>query len=310
MRDNNMSVSVIENEADAGMLQFGEDLLEGEVESVQPLTEDDKPEALAFLSRRPLYTICMTAYLRENGMISPYNRGTFYGYRNRAGCLEGVALIGHATLIETTRDAALKAFARLKQEYTTSNFIRGEQEMIGRFWNYYAQLGHEPRLVCRELLFEQTSVPEFPGESLELELATLDDLEEIMTINSQMIMTECGVSPVQKDPSGFRQRIARRIEKGQFWLLKKDGEMIFKADVFAEAPEMAYLEGVYVHPQARGKGLGLRCLSRLGQVLLSRTRATCLLISENRKQLASFYRQAGYEFRGYYDTIYLHQEAN
>jgi uncharacterized protein len=305
-----MSVSVIENEADAGMLTFGENLLEGDVERVQPLTEDDKHETLAFLSMRPLYTVCMGSYIRENGMISPYNRGTFYGCRNQAGGLEGVALIGHATLIETTCDAALRAFARLKQAYTTSNFIRGEQKMIERFWTFYVKFGHEPRLVCRELLFEQTSVPELTCEPLELECASLDDLEAIMTINAEMIISECGVSPLQKDPSGFRQRIARRIEKGQFWLLKKDEEIIFKADVFAETPEMAYLEGIYVHPQARGKRLGVRCLSQLSRTLLSRTRATCLLVNENRKKLMSFYCQAGYEFRGYYDTIYFHQEAN
>src|SRR6266404_4518394 len=109
-----MSVSVIENEADAGMLSYCQESLDGDMGKVEPLTEADKSEALAFLSRRPLYTVCMGSYIRENGVISPHNRGTFYGYRNRAGCLEGVALIGHATLIETTCDAALRACARLK----------------------------------------------------------------------------------------------------------------------------------------------------------------------------------------------------
>jgi hypothetical protein len=125
-----------------------------------------------------------------------------------------------------------------------------------------------------------------------------------------MIVAERGINPLQNDPAGFRQRVARRIKKGQFWVLKEHNKIIFKADVFAEVPEMAYLEGIYVHPEKRGKGLGLRCLSQLGRILLARTRATCLLVNERNKDLQHFYRRAGYEIRGYYDTIYLNSIPN
>src|SRR3954463_12161453 len=78
--------------------------------SLIELTEEDRTEVLAFLAERSIHTVCMTGFIRDNGLISPYNRGTFYGCRNSEGRLEGVALIGHATLIEARTERAMREF--------------------------------------------------------------------------------------------------------------------------------------------------------------------------------------------------------
>ena len=70
-------------------------------------------EVLGFLAERPLYTVMMTGLIRDHGLVSPLNRGSFFGCRDSQGRLKGVALIGHATLIEARTDAALAAFARV-----------------------------------------------------------------------------------------------------------------------------------------------------------------------------------------------------
>jgi predicted GNAT family acetyltransferase len=277
---------------------------------VEALTSEDQEEVLAFLSLRPIHTVCMASYIRDNGIVSPLNRGFFYGCRDEAGRLGGVALIGHATLLETQSVEAIQAFAQLKHEYSFSHLVRGEHEMIERFWRHYAQFGHLPRLARRELLYEQQSAPDIAGPVPELQRATLNDLEEIMAINAEMIVSECGIDPTKKDPLGFRERMARRIQHGRMWVWRKDGRLTFKADVFAETPDMTYVEGVYVTPQQRGQGHGLRCMSQLSRFLLQRSQSICLLINCQKKDLATFYEKAGYEIRGMYDTIYLHPEAN
>jgi predicted GNAT family acetyltransferase len=81
--------------------------------------------------------------------------------------------------------------------------------------------------------------------------------------------------------------------------------MIFKADVFAETPEMSYLEGINVHPLYRGMGYGQRCMARLSEILLQRSKALCLLVNEEHPELCRFYEKAGFEVQGTYDTIYL-----
>jgi predicted GNAT family acetyltransferase len=275
---------------------------------VHALANEHQQEVLAFLSRRPIHTVCMAGYVRDHGVVSPLNRGTFYGCRTRTGALQGVALIGHATLLETQSDEALKAFAKLKHHYANSHLIRGEHSMIERFWSHYAELGHELRLACRELLFEQKRVPEIEGPIPELRPATPAELEEVMRINAELIQSECGIDPLKRDLAGFRNRLLLRIQQGRIWTFRSDNRLIFKADVFSETPQMAYVEGVFVDRLYRGKGHGLRCMAQLGRILLQKSNSICLLINERNRRLKSFYTKAGYRFRGCYDTIYLHRE--
>src|ERR1051326_3761784 len=87
--------------------------------TVQSLTDEHREEVLAFLATRPIHTFGLAGFIRDNGLVSPHNRGTFYGCRNDQGSLEGVALIGHFILFETLSTEATAAFARIAQECTT-----------------------------------------------------------------------------------------------------------------------------------------------------------------------------------------------
>lgn len=277
--------------------------------TTQLLTSGYEAEALAFLAERPIHTVGMAGLILENGLVSSLNRGDFYACRDAAGEIEGVALIGHATLIEARSDRALEAFARLAQNNPRAHLIRGEQEMIERFFDYYTPNQQSPRLVAREQLFEQQQ----PVPALEtinnLRRATLDDLEQVMAVNAAMIYEECKVNPLQTDLEGFRQRTARRIEQGRIWVWIDEGRLIFKTDVISDTPEVIYLEGVYVNPEERGKGYGLRCFSQLCRRLLQLTKSICLLVNEHNQSAIKFYQRAGYGRQGCYDTIYLRRES-
>jgi GNAT superfamily N-acetyltransferase len=277
---------------------------------VQALTNEDQAEVLAFLSQRPIHTVCMAGYILDHGIVSPLNRGTFYGCRSKDGALQGVALIGHATLLEAQSDEALKAFAKLKHQYESSHLIRGEHSMIERFWREYAELGNERRLACRELLLEQVTIPTIDGPAPDLRPATPDNLETVMNINADLLQAECGINPLSRDLEGFRKRLLTRIEQGRIWVWSSDDRLLFKVDVFAETPAMTYVEGVYVHPMGRGQGHGVRCMVQLSRLLRTRTQSICLLVNERKKRLEKFYNKAGYRARAWYDTIYLHRDVN
>ena len=273
---------------------------------VHPLTEgDDEAEVLAFLAERPAPTVVMRGLIRDNGLESPFNRGTFYAARDDDGALRGVALIGHHTFVEARDEAALRAFAGLAQGERACHMILGERETVGAFWGYYAPGGQVPRVFCRELLFEQR----WPVRACEpvagLRLATLEDLMLVMPVHAAMAYDECGINPIDVDLNGFRLRCARRIENGRVWVLVEGGELVFKADVASETPECTYVEGVYVEPASRQKGMGLRCLSQLGRTLLERSESLCALVNEQNLVAQSLFLKAGYRLRGNYDTIYL-----
>jgi predicted GNAT family acetyltransferase len=269
------------------------------------LTDKHQREVLDFLSERPLLTVAMSSFIRDNGLSSTLNRGHFYACRDHQGQLEGVALIGHATLIEARTLGALEAFARLAQNCSRAHMIMGEQEMIERFWSYYADGGQHPRLVASELLFEQRWPVSVREQVRGLRPATLDDLALVMPVHAQMAEEESGINPLQSDPVGFRLRCSRRIEQGRVWVWIENNQLLFKADIIAETSETVYLEGIYVAPTERGKGYGTRCLSQLGRQLLARAKSICLLVDERNKKAHTFYQRSGFKQRGHFDTIFL-----
>src|SRR5215470_2915762 len=208
--------------------------------SIERLTNSDAAEVLNFLSQRPIHTIAMMGLINDNGIVSPLNRGTFYGCRDLNGQLEGVALVGHATLMETVSDRALAALAQVARECPNTHMIMGEKERVADFWSHYSEAGRRQRLACREWLFELS----WPVEALEvaeeieqvrkrglpplvqskqqrgqaplpdlfyseLRPATVAELELVMPVQAELAYAESGVNPLEVDPKGFRERCLR-----------------------------------------------------------------------------------------------------
>ena len=149
------------------------------------LKSEAETEVLKFLAQRPLHTVIMTGFVRDNGVVSPANRGAFYGVRNAEGELEGVALIGHATLMETRTARAVCAFAEIAQRCSSTHMVLGEQERIEEFWSQYQAGGQPMRLACRESLFELRHQSGLRQKVGDLRLATLAELELIIPIQQR-----------------------------------------------------------------------------------------------------------------------------
>jgi predicted GNAT family acetyltransferase len=272
--------------------------------TVNALENCEQLEVLSFLARRPIHTAHLAGMIRDNGLQNPLNRGMFYAYRNHLGELEGVALIGHATLLETSSDQALQAFAKTAQRCNAVHMVMCEENRIENFWSYYAVEGQEMRRACRELLFE-LRWPVDVSQVSNLRLATHEDLPLLLPVHAEMALDESGVDPRQQDAAGFYERYARRIAQKRTWVLIEDEKLRFKAEVVAETPETTYVEGVWVNPAARRQGYGYRCMSQLARMLLWRTKSICLFVNDENLDAQRFYKQAGYHLRTVYDTIFL-----
>jgi uncharacterized protein len=272
---------------------------------IERLANNDAAEVLEFLAQRPIHTVAMMSLIHDNGIVSPFNRGTFYGCRDANGQLEGVALVGHATLMETVSERALAALAQVARECPSTHMIMGEKERVADFWSHYSDAGRRQRLACREWLFELTRPVNAREAVVELRPAQLNELELFMPIQAQLAFLESGINPMEVDPHGFRERCLRRIEQGRTWVVVENGELIFKADVISKTAEVNYLEGVWLHEEYRHKNLGTRFMSGLMRRLLEDTKSICLLVNETNESAHGFYRKCGFHFRATYETIFL-----
>src|SRR5256714_2868156 len=124
-----------------------------------PLKAERETEVLNFLKGPSVHNVVMSGFIRDNGIESELNRGCFYGCRNEAGSLEGVALIGHGMFIEARSNAAISEFARAAQDLRNAHMIMADPKTIEDFWTSYSLGGQPPRRLCREIAFALNNSP-------------------------------------------------------------------------------------------------------------------------------------------------------
>jgi GNAT superfamily N-acetyltransferase len=273
---------------------------------IRRLINADAPEVLRFLSFRPVHTVVMKSFIIDNGIESVLNRGTFYAYRNSDGVLEGVALIGHSTLVEARTDEAMHALAvTARRSETPIHLIMSDGEAAEIFWSYFSGGLCEPRLRCSEELFELSFPFLVKKCRWEVRYAKLEELETIADAQAEIALLETGVDPTVRDREGFMKRVARRIEKNRIFVVVEDGKLVFKADIVAQTDDVAYIEGVYVHPDHRGQGVGSSCLSEVGLRILDEVENVCLLSNVDFKGAHRSFVKAGFTNTDRYTTLFL-----
>lgn len=273
---------------------------------VTELSAVDLEETLTFLAVRPVHTVVMTSFITDNGIVSELNRGKFYGSRDANGELDGVALIGHSTLVEARSDEALKALARrARLSDTPIHLIMSSGDDAAGFWQYLTDGLTQPRLTCTEALFE-VAFP-FPVCKTErgIKNADMSHLIAVAEAQAEVAFMECGVDPMLKDREGFLKRVARRIEQGRVFVVTDGDELVFKADIIAETAECIYLEGIYVGEKYRGQGIGSTCLSNLTVDLLGRTSNVCMLSNVDFESAHRSYAKAGFRKTGECVTLFV-----
>jgi uncharacterized protein len=275
--------------------------------AAEMMTPVEQAQVLTFLAERPFHTFGLTGLIRDNGLVSPLNRGSFYACYDEGGNIDGVALIGYNTLMEVRSDASIEAFAHLARTCPHVYLLLGEEPVMRKFWHHYRtseQIEFEDK---RYALLKQSWPIEAREPIYGLRKAELADLDLVVRAHAQSGIEETGVNGLEQDPLGFPQRCARRIGRGHTWVWIEEGRLIFKVEVLTDTPELIYLESIWIAPEERNKGYGLRCLAQLGIEFLKRSRAICLLVQERNLAARLTYEQAGYKNIGCYRAIFLNR---
>jgi predicted GNAT family acetyltransferase len=276
--------------------------------TVQPLGGERAREATAYLESNPIETVYMRSLINEHGVEDARNRGGFYACRGRRGRIRGLALIGDAILFAADDDDATAALASFARAQFPPRLIRGLRRAVETFWQTYSAQQYMPHTTAEEHLLVMSGPVATHRSVHGLRPATLEDLSLLLKINAGMLYAEGGRNPLESDAEGFARRLALRISRGRVWVLREGDSLIFKTDLLAETPEAVYIEGLYVAPESRGRGVGLRCLSHLSRALLERTTTVCLTVREDNRGARALYEKAGFRLYGEHTTVYLQRE--
>ena len=276
----------------------------GQYQSIRELAETDRAMVEGVLKSYPLESVFIQGLIDDHGLCSPKLRGQFFGwFRNDE--LAAVALLGHQIMF-CGDAAALPAFARTVCEIKAKGFVvfgsRSEVELFGQL---LAAGGRETQ-TTRELCWyvcEKAVRPTPPR--LQLQQANLEHVDAILEVQGQMHLEATGVDPRVVDPDGFRERVTARIELGRTWIKLESGQVVFKVELQSVTPTAIYLEGIWTHPEFRGRNIAKDCVSELTEQRLQLQQSLCLIVEPEETIARHIYEYAGFVNQSEYQARYL-----
>ena len=121
-----------------------------------------------------------------------------------------------------------------------------------------------------------------------------------------MFTEEIGYPPYWGSGTAYRQGIAGLIGRGHTFVRVEGGQVVFKADVGSLALGCAQVQGVWLHPRLRGRGLSVPAMaSVVEQVLSSMADEVSLYVNDFNAAARATYARCGFHEAGAFTTVLL-----
>jgi uncharacterized protein len=96
----------------------------------------------------------------------------------------------------------------------------------------------------------------------------MEDLAEVYPACVAMYTEEVGVSPEAGGGAElYRTRVSQLISRGWSFAAFDHGRLVFKAEVACATPSAAQVQGVWVPPDRRGEGIGMRGMAAVVELV-------------------------------------------
>ncbi|CDO10732.1 DUF4081 domain-containing protein [Mycolicibacterium cosmeticum] len=134
----------------------------------------------------------------------------------------------------------------------------------------------------------------------------MDELDAYLVAAIEMFIGEVGIDPRMGDGGrGYRRRVAGLIAAGRAWARFEGGEVVFKAEVGSQSPTVGQIQGVWVHPDWRGRGLGAAGTATLADAVLRGGRIASLYVNGYNHVARGTYAKIGFTQVGTFATVLL-----
>ncbi|WP_062460507.1 GNAT family N-acetyltransferase [Demequina soli] len=244
--------------------------------TLAPLQRRDLDAALMLAGRDPVAHVVPLMHL-EVARASGIMPGSLWAVRRRTGLhSEMVGLVWNGANLtavlpedddedaEALRaEVAAAAIARLTRPAALVGPAQVTLDLWGRvepWWGPAREV--RARQVSMAIDGEPRRVGGIDGAGLALEAvrrASLDDYDLLLPACVHMFIGEVGYDPMRHGRAGYEERLRHLIRAGRSYLQMGvvDGrrQVVFKAEVGALGGGVAQLQGVWVHPDLRGRGL-------------------------------------------------------
>ena len=272
------------------------------------LDEGDEAAVHRLLAIDPV-AACVLAGRVESAGTAPASLGApLWGFGDgrelEAVCLAGANLIPFT--VPGAERAAATAFAeRARRAGRRCSTIVGQAAAVAPLWELLAPYwgparDHRP---CQPLM----AIDGPPAVTAEPRVRPVlpAELDTLLPAAVAMFTEEVGVSPLRVDGgAGYRARVAELVRAGLALAWIERGEVIFKADIGAVSRAACQVQGVWVAPAHRGRGIGTAGTAAV--VEYARTAiapVVSLYVNDFNGPARAAYRRVGFREVGRYASV-------
>lgn len=217
----------------------------------------DLDEVRALLARDPVADVFVASRLEACGLDTWRLGAELWGYGER-GRLEAVCYSGANLVPVQARSDAVRAFAeRARRQGRRCSSVVGPSEAVEELWQLLQpSWGWAREVRARQPLLAIDGPPSVDPDP-EVRLVEPHEIDVLLPACVAMFTEEVGVSPLAGDGGVlYRARVEELIAQRRAWARIQDGAVLFKAEIGAATREVCQVQGVWVHPSLRGRGVG------------------------------------------------------
>jgi predicted GNAT family acetyltransferase len=171
-------------------------------------------------------------------------------------------------------------------------------ERLGGHWGPARDVRpHQPLLVT-------DSDPDIAPDP-DVRLVGPDEVEALFPAAVAMYTEEVGVSPLADDEGrGYRRRVAELVRNRRAYAKVVDGRVVFKAELAIVTRRTAQVQGVWVAPEFRGRGIASAAIAAVVHDALRRVApSVSLYVNDYNVPARRAYANCGFRSAGTFATV-------
>ncbi len=252
---------------------------------------------------RHCYVAARIAAIHGGFFRNPYS--DFLGYFDD-GHLKSALVLGANVVPVNTSTMARQEFAQvLRRQGRRCSSIVGPQEEVSELWRLLNDSWGPARAVRdSQLMMSIDQRSNIEPDDL-VRYSTVRDLEALFPACVDMFTHEVGKSPVAHGGGpAYRNRINELISSRRSFIRTNGEQIIFKAEVGSLGAGVAQIQGVWVHPDYRGKGLAAPAMASVVRFILDDLAPNAsLYVNDFNFPAIATYKRVGFQVVDTFSTV-------
>ncbi|HEX6936793.1 MAG TPA: GNAT family N-acetyltransferase [Actinomycetes bacterium] len=266
---------------------------------------EDLPEVTALLERDPVSDVFVASRVQAVGLDPARIGGELWGHVVD-GRLEALCHAGANLVPVQAGPEAVRAFAeRARRQGRRCASIVGERSAVAAMWDLLEPTWGPARDVReRQPLMAIHHAPDVPADPL-VRRVRPEELDVLVPACVAMFTEEVGVSPIAADGGTlYRARVAELIRGGRAFARIEDGRVLFKAEVGSVTDKACQVQGVWVPPELRGRGLSSPGMAAVVEhALRDIAPIVSLYVNDYNEAARASYRRVGFADHGTFMSV-------